>query len=184
MVAHFQCWQKTWAYDSLQFQRVIGSRITLIPGADDPFYLEAQDDDAYQAMKARIARDWQYLWATPGATFYVETEFDIEPRLDGPLTTSEGRVLVYGLEYGAPGKGVLNISTPYWIAAHGSPFPLWAQRRRDMVVHQRSRSIVDSDTYRESDAKDGETALFLGELPPEVRNRMYRTLLTSSCGAL
>jgi len=99
----------------------MGSRVTLIPRGEDPFYLEAQDNDTYQAMKARIARGWQYLWAIPGAAFYFETEIDVEPRLDGPLTWSEGRVIVYGLEYGAPSKGVLNISTPHWIAAHGSP---------------------------------------------------------------
>jgi len=102
----------------------MGSRVTLIPGGNDPFYLESQDDDNYQAMKARIARDWQYLWATPGAAFYVETEIDLEPCLHGPLTRSEGRVLVYGLEYGIPSRDALNSSTPHWIAAHGSPFPL------------------------------------------------------------
>ncbi|KAK3078984.1 hypothetical protein LTS18_006051 [Coniosporium uncinatum] len=126
------------AEDGLHFQRIMGSRVTLIPGADDPFYLEAQDNDTYQAMKARIARDWQYLWAIPGAAFYVETEIDVEPCLSCRLTRSEGRVHVYGLEYGAPSKDVLNSSTPHWIAAHGSPFPLWARRRRDIVVHQRS----------------------------------------------
>ncbi|KAK3076631.1 hypothetical protein LTS18_012487 [Coniosporium uncinatum] len=110
--------------DGQQFQWIIGSRVTLIPGADDPFYLKVQDDDTYQAMKARIARDWQYLWAMPGTASYVETEIDVEPRLDGPLTWSEGRVIVYRLEYDAPSKGVLNISTSHWIAAHGSTSPL------------------------------------------------------------
>jgi len=170
--------------DGLQFQRIIGSRVTLIPGGDDPFYLEAQDNDTYQAMKARIAGDWHYLWAVPGAAFYVETEIDVEPCLYGPLTRSEGRVHVYRLEYGAPSKDALNSSTPYWVAAHGSLFPLWAQRRRDIVVHQDSRSIMDSDTYRESDGKDGGASLSLERMPPEIRNRVYRTLLTSSCRAL
>jgi len=89
--------------DGQQFQCIIGSRVTLIPGDDDPFYLEAHDNDTCKAMKARIARDWQYLWAISGAAFYVATEIDVEPPLYGPLAWSEGRVLVYGLEYGAPG---------------------------------------------------------------------------------
>jgi len=43
---------------------------------------------------------------------------------------------------------------------------------------------MDDVTYRENNAKDGGATLFLDRLPPEVRNRVYRTLLASSCATL